>query len=345
MADAQGGSATGPSVIVAVIDTGVDYNHPDLKDVMWKNPGEIAGNGIDDDNNGIVDDVYGVDYTSGSGTGNPIDRHGHGTHCAGVIGAPTGNSVGIAGIAGVSQGKAKLMAIKGLSDTGVGSTSWLMNGLNYAIKHGAKISSNSWGGGGSDGGILANILGNNPDHLFIAAAGNSNVQITPTNPRSTCSTNAANQLCVGSTTPNDARSGFSNWGKPYVHVMAPGSGIMSTVPNSGYRYMSGTSMACPQVSGLAALLSTLRPNLTPIQLKQLIEGNVQVKSQYAPHVTSEGLIDVLKSVQALTNPGKGHFILILKKCTVPFFYLKMLVFRHLPASKNNDTDTKLLDFK
>jgi len=294
-ADSQGGSPDGPSVIVAVIDTGIDYTHPDLVDAMWVNPDEIAGDGIDNDGNGYVDDVYGADFTTG--TGDPIDRNGHGTHCAGVIASPTDNNVGIAGIAGVSQGKAKLMAIKGLSDSGGGSLSSLYGGLNYAIEKGAKISSNSWGGRGNDGGSLADILANNPEHLFIAAAGNDNEQISESNQFVTGSTNAANQIVVGATTDNDARSWFSNYGKPYVHVMAPGSSIMSTLPGSAYGNLSGTSMACPQVSGLAALIMTMR-DISGAQLKQLIEANVQQKSQYADFVTTSGLIDVLATVQA-----------------------------------------------
>ena len=140
LADSQGGSSSGPSVVVAVIDTGVDYNHPDLKNEMWTNPGAIAGNGIDDDDNGIVDDVYGANFVTEPGNvkGDPMDRdvgtlgYGHGTHCAGVIAATANNSVGIAGIAGQSKGKVKIMAIRSFGVLG-GPTSWLLNGLNYAI--------------------------------------------------------------------------------------------------------------------------------------------------------------------------------------------------------------------
>lgn len=299
-ADSQGGSADGPTVVVAVIDTGIDYNHPDLQSVMWKNPDEIEDNGVDDDGNGIVDDVYGADFTSDDKS-DPIDRQGHGTHCAGVIAAATDNGVGIAGIAGVAQGKVKLMAVKGLDDNGDGTFASLFGAIDYAISKGAKISSNSWGGGGNDGGTLANVLSNNPGHLFIAASGNEGEQITESNSKVTCSTNAVNQICVGSTTDQDAKSWFSNYGLPYVHVMAPGSQILSTLPNSEYGRLSGTSMACPQVSGLAALMATMRDNLTPEQMKQLIEDNVQPKTQYASDVTTSGLIDVLKTIQAITG--------------------------------------------
>merc|ERR1711997_1099472 len=126
LSDAKGGSATGPSVVVAVIDTGIDYTHPELKDVMWTNPNEIAGDGIDNDGNGIVDDVYGADFTqTTSGTGDPMDRNSHGTHCSGIIAATPSNGKGIAGVASYSKGKVKLMALKGLSDSGGGTISGL----------------------------------------------------------------------------------------------------------------------------------------------------------------------------------------------------------------------------
>ena len=114
LSDAQGGSPDGPSVIVAVIDTGVDYTHPDLADVMWVNQKEIPGNGLDDDGNGIVDDVYGADFITYTldGYGDPIDRQGHGTHCAGIIAAKENNDEGIAGVASFTQGKVKIMALR-----------------------------------------------------------------------------------------------------------------------------------------------------------------------------------------------------------------------------------------
>ena len=233
------------------------------------------------------------------GRQDPIDRNGHGTHCAGVIAASTNNNVGIAGIAGLANANVKLMAVKGLSDYGSGQFSWLMQGLDYAIKKGAKISSNSWGGGSGGNDFLRSILDNVPDHLFVAAAGNEGSILTSDS--STCGANAKNQICVGSTTEDDDMSSFSNYGKPYVHVMAPGSDIASTYPDNSYVYLSGTSMACPQVSGLAALVRSVNGDLTAAEVKQLIENNVQRKSQYANVCTTEGLIDVQRSLQAATR--------------------------------------------
>jgi hypothetical protein len=303
LSDPQGKDPNGPSVVVGVIDTGVDYNHPDLKNVMWKNPKEIAGNGIDDDGNGIVDDVYGADYTiSLKGTGDPKDVHGHGTHCAGIIRGEENNGVGIAGVAAFTKQKVKIMALKGLGDNGGGSLSGLLNCLNYAIENGATITSNSWGGGTLNSHtekIWDTVLRNNPNHLFVAAAGNDGKLISDTYKAVTCGLNEPNLLCVGSSTSSDKMSGFSNYGKKYVHVMAPGSSIYSSLPNKKYASWSGTSMACPQVSGLAALMRTMRADLTGKEIRDMIEANVQKKAVYADKVSSGGLIDVGATIKAL----------------------------------------------
>jgi len=307
LSDAKGGDANGPSVVVAVIDTGVDYTHPDLKGVMWNNPDEIAGDGIDNDGNGIIDDVHGADFTQTTdGTGDPIDRHSHGSHCAGIIAATPNNDEGIAGVASFTQGKVKIMALKGLSDSGGGTMSGLLACLNYAIDKGAKISSNSWGGGNVISSYTERIwdavLKNNLDHLFVAAAGNSNKYIDGVSYKPmTCGLKEPNLLCVASSTRSDRRSGFSNYGKDYVHVFAPGSSILSCLPNNRYGTKSGTSMACPQVSGLAALIMTMRDGMSAEEVRQVIEENVQKKSRYANLVSSGGLIDVGATIKALKS--------------------------------------------
>ena len=217
----SGGDANGPSVIVAVIDTGVDYSHPDLQGVMWNNTGEIADDGIDNDGNGIIDDFYGADFTKTQNvTGDPMDRNGHGSHCSGIIAATHNNGEGIAGVTSFSQGKVKIMAVKGLSDFGTGTLSGLLACLNYAIAKGAKISSNSWGGPWVDGidDVWGSVLRNNPDHLFVAAAGNRNKEINERNKTTPCGAKEQNMLCVASSTSIDSKSSFSNYGKDYVHV-------------------------------------------------------------------------------------------------------------------------------
>ena len=317
LSDEKGGDANGPSVVVAVIDTGIDYTHPDLKDAMWTNPNEIAGDGIDNDGNGIIDDVHGADYTrTTSGTGDPMDRNGHGTHCSGIIAATPSNGRGIAGVASFTQGKVKLMALKGLDDSGRGTMSGTLACLNYAIAMGAKISSNSWGGGTVNGieNIWDAVLRNNLDHLFIAGAGNSNKEISDSRKTMPCGLKEPNLLCVASSTKADTRSSFSNYGPDYVHVFAPGSRIVSTINNNGYARWSGTSMACPMVSGLAALIMTMRDGMSAQEIRELIEANVRVKAEYATFVSSSGLIDVGKTIKALkgndgNEPGKKYIIM------------------------------------
>ena len=306
LSDTIGGSQNGPEVVIAVIDTGVDYTHPDLKDMMWTNPRETPGNGKDDDNNGIIDDVYGADFTS-SNRGDPIDRRGHGTHCAGVIAAKEDNNIGIAGVTSFSQGKIKIMAVKGLGDWGSGTYSGLLKSLNYAILQGAKISSNSWGSRRSvsyeTAQLWKNVLRNNRDHLFIAAAGNSGRLINKFYKPMTCGLNEPNLLCVASSTQYDKMSSFSNYGQHFVHVFAPGSSIYSTYPNNRYKTLDGTSMACPHASGLAALIMTVRSDLKGHQVKDMIVANVQNKTSYKHLVTSGGLIDVANTIKAVKTKG------------------------------------------
>ena len=309
LSDSIGGNAAGDPLIVAVIDTGVDYNHPELRNMMWKNPGEIEGNGIDDDDNGIVDDIFGASFADFNRlnlsfiSNDPIDNFGHGTHCAGIIGAEENNGIGIAGVASFSQGKIKIMAVKGLSDFGFGTTGSLLSSLDYAIEKGAKLSSNSWGSSESvtpwEEKMWSNILENNPSHLFVAAAGNSNLMLNSTYKPMACGLDAPNLLCVASSTKYDTKSSFSNYGEERVDVFAPGSEIFSTYPKNQYAIMSGTSMATPHVTGLAALVMSMRNDLSGEEVKELIKDNVQEKAAYEDIVSSGGLIDVAKTIQAL----------------------------------------------
>ena len=304
--DAVGGSADGPSVVVAVVDTGIDYTHPDLINRMWINPHEIANNGVDDDENGIIDDCYGADFTvTTSGTGDPIDRNSHGTHCAGIIAAEENNDVGIAGVASFTQGKVKLMAVKVLDDHGSGTISGLLAGLNYAIEMGASLSSNSWGASGNIAGnyesVWNQVMQNNLDHLFIAAAGNDALEIDDHYRPFPCGLKEPNLMCVSSALYYGTMSYDSNYGEKYVHVMAPGHDIYSTVPGGLYAYMSGTSMSAPMVTGLAALVMTLREHLKGAEVKEVIQDNVETNTNYNGLVTTKGSINVGKTILALKN--------------------------------------------
>ena len=308
ISDSQGGSAAGPSVIVAVLDTGVDYNHPDLTSVMWTNSAEVPGNGVDDDGNGITDDIHGADFSSGTSNGDPMDGNGHGTHCAGVIGAKENNGVGITGVASFTQGKVRIMAVKGLSNSGSGTLSGMLMALNYAISMGAKISSNSWGTSSWSNSwkpLWSNVLQNNQQHIFVASSGNQNQWLNDNNKKMACGLDEPNLLCVASSNKFDGKSYFSNTGNVLVHVFAPGSNIYSTWLNGQYKYLSGTSMACPHASGLAALILTMRSNLSGQEVRQLIEDNVQKKPHYDGIVSSGGLIDMGKTVIAVKNGGGG----------------------------------------
>ncbi len=272
----------GEGIVVAVIDTGVDYNHPDLATNIWTNPNEIPGNGVDDDNNGYIDDVRGWDFTTcqtfdwlgncavtKSPDNDPMDGYGHGSHVSGTIAAIGNNLQGVIGVAP----KAKIMPVKGLNDQGNGYISDLAAAVIYAADNGANILNNSWGGVGVSQ-VLTNAFNyaDSKGVLSFASAGNSGSdtqQFTPANIPSV--------FAVAATTENDEVTSFSNYGTK-VGVAAPGGGyknelgngandiynILSTLPDNsafanskpyfkvsnGYYRLAGTSMACPHVSGL-----------------------------------------------------------------------------------------------
>ena len=288
--DIQQGSNT---VIIASIDTGVDYNHADLKNNIWTNPGEIPNNGIDDDRNGYVDDVHGWDFANNDN--NPMDDNRHGTHVAGIMAAEGNNGIGGTGVAW----RARIMPLKFLSSTGSGSSANAIKAIQYAVANGAKISNNSWGGGGfsqalSDAIGAANVAG----HLFVAAAGNAGTN-NDTAPSYPASYNQPNIISVASTTSADALSSFSNFGVRTVHVAAPGSSIYSTVLNNGYGILSGTSMASPVVTGIAALLLAQNPSLTVQQLKTAITSTVDKIPALSTRVSSGGRVNALRALQSL----------------------------------------------
>ena len=310
--------------MVAVIDTGVDYNHQDLKDAMWKNPGEIPGNGIDDDENGIVDDIYGANFVQFSKCCNPPpndpldnspESEGHGTKVAGIVAASANNGEGIAGVAGNTNGNVKIMALRYLGPDG-GQFSWLLKCVNYAFAKKALISNNSYGSRGPQNleknDILESILRSHPEHLFISSAGNRNQTVTRENfPGGMF---LSNHISVASSTYLDERDENSNYGKPFVNVFAPGKRIATTAPLRNYRYASGTSFAAPHVAGLAALMMSLREVITPEEVKNLIETNVQRKAQYEDLVTSGGLIDVYAAIISLIS-AKPKGCKQCKQCT------------------------------
>ncbi|MHC4911573.1 MAG: LamG-like jellyroll fold domain-containing protein [Planctomycetota bacterium] len=261
-------------VVVAVIDTGVDYMHPDLALNMWENEAEKNGTpGVDDDGNGYIDDIYGYDFYNNDG--DPMDDMSpiyHGTHCSGTVGAIGDNGEGVAGVCWT----VKIMAVKFLNSGGSGWTSDAIKCVDYARLMGADVTSNSWGGGGYSQGLkdaidAAGAVG----MLFVAAAGNSSSN-TDSNPHYPSSYDCESLISVMSTYRNDAKSGFSNWGPTTVDLGAPGSEILSCKKGGAYQYLNGTSMATPHVAGACALLWSMDPALSNSEVKDILLRTVDV---------------------------------------------------------------------
>ncbi len=254
--------ATESSALIAVIDTGVDYLHEDLAANMWSNPGEIPGDGVDNDANGFIDDVYGYDFANDDG--DPMDDQGHGTHVAGTIGAVGNNALGVTGV----NWNAQIMAVKFLDETGSGTTADAIRAIDYAISQGARISNNSWGDNNSFSQAMHDAIaaGQDSGHVFVAAAGNGNFlgfgQNNDQNPFFPASYNLDNIISVAATGDNDTIATFSNFGATSVDLSAPGVSILSTRPNDTYATLSGTSMAAPHVTGVVSLLAGQHPDWT-----------------------------------------------------------------------------------
>ncbi len=256
-------------VVVGVIDTGVDYSHPDLASNAWVNSGEIAGDGIDNDGNGYIDDVHGINAITDAG--DPMDDQGHGTHVSGTIGASGNNGVGVVGV----NHDVSIVGCKFLAADGTGSTSGAIKCIDYMVglKNAGvnlRVLNNSWGGGGFSQALADAITASEQaDILFVAAAGNDAVD-NDQNPHYPSNYENDNVLSIASTDSRDNMSSFSQWGLTSVDMGAPGSGILSTVPGNSYATYSGTSMATPHVAGAAALVLSVNPDLTTLELKELL---------------------------------------------------------------------------
>lgn len=272
---------------IAVIDTGVDYNHDDLKKNIMVNEAELNGTaGVDDDGNGYIDDIYGYDF--GNNDNDPMDGHGHGTHCAGVIGA-SHNSIGIAGV----MANVKILPIKFLQDNGSGTLDAAISAIDYAISRGVNVMSNSWGGSGNSKALKEAIeRAMDKNIVFVAAAGNSNANndTTMTVP---AGYDIANIISVGALDGKGKRASFSNYGKNSVHVFAPGVDIYSTVAKNKYAKMSGTSMACPHIAGVVGLLLSNEPNLDFNDVKARLM-NTAIRSSELDAYTASGYVDAFK---------------------------------------------------
>lgn len=287
---------TGEGVIVAVVDGGVDYNHEDLRDNIWTNTREIAGNGKDDDGNGFIDDVYGWNFNDNNN--DTLDKDGHGTHVAGTI-AGMNNDYGITGIAYDAQ----IMPVKVLDETGSGFYDAIIDGIYYAVDNGADVINLSLGGQYSTRGVESAIeYAHQSGVTVVMAAGNSAGE-TPLYPASYADEYG---IAVGAVDQTKEFADFSNRAgeNELAYVTAPGVNIYSTVPDDGYEFYSGTSMAAPHVSGMVALMLSANPNLTPDQIREIItnDATFDTQSTSSDFNFSDLNIDFANNNNLLTNP-------------------------------------------
>lgn len=278
-------------VKVGVIDTGIDFNHPDLAANIWTNPGEIAGNGIDDDHNGYVDDIHGYDVVNNDGS--PMDDHGHGTHCSGTIAGVGDNGIGVAGV----SWHCKLVGIKFLDSGGSGTTAGAIRAVQYAVAVGVRLTSNSWGGGEFSTALFDAIQAAGASgQLFVAAAGNSGSD-NDLFPHYPSSYNSPYIIAVAATDANDALAGFSCFGRTSVDLAAPGVSILSTFPGASYNTLSGTSMATPHVSGAVAMIMGRFPLATNLQVRDILFASTDSIPALAGRTVTGGRLNLFRAIQ------------------------------------------------
>lgn len=280
-------------IVVAVLDSGVDYNHEDLVNNIWTRPEKMES--FRDNELGVVDDVHG--YNAVDNSGDPFDENGHGTHCAGIIGAEGGNHIGIAGV----NWKVKIMPLKFMNAGGFGTTKDAIEAINYAIKRrkdgvNVRVISASWGSTQRSRALEDAIRkANDAGILFVAASGNANVD-NDRRPHFPASYKLPNVISVAALDRADQLATFSNYGAQNVHVAAPGKDILSTWLGNDYEEHSGTSMATPVVAGVAALVLSHQPNLTVAELRSLLLRSVDKLPNLQGKVSSSGRINAAKAL-------------------------------------------------
>jgi len=287
------------SVVVAVIDSGFDYTHPDLAANVWRNPGEVPGDGIDNDANGFVDDVHGWDFANDDA--DPMDGDGHGTHVAGTIGAVGDNGVGVTGVAW----QVSIMGLKFLDAEGSGYTSDAIAAISYATRmrreFGVNVvaTNNSWGGGDRSLALRAAIAdGGAAGILFVTAAGNDGVN------GDRRANYPANEdldavITVTATNRSNRLPSFATYGQVHVDLAAPGAAIRSTIPGGGYATYSGTSMAAPHVTGTIALVAAANPAASATAIRGAILSTTRPLAALAGKTVTGGLLDAAAAVRAI----------------------------------------------
>jgi subtilisin family serine protease len=285
-----------PDVLIAVSDTGVDLEHPDLVNRIWKNPREISGNGIDDDGNGFIDDVQGWDFHGDTAV--PDDGNGHGTHVAGIIGAEGDNRIGITGV----NWDVRILPVKFLGADGSGTLEGGIASMLYAHRMGARVINASWGTRTRSQAMndaIEYIFQH--DGLVVAAAGNRSAD-TDSWQNSPSAESSLGVISVASSSQPGVLSLFSNTGQLTVDLAAPGERVFSTFYRDGYESLSGTSMAAPMVSGIAGLILSLRPELTAIQLRNAILNAVSISdATYRYRLATAGDADASRAVSQLSQ--------------------------------------------
>ena len=290
-----------PDIVLAVIDSGVDIDHEDLAANIWTNPGEIPGDGIDNDNNGFIDDVNGWDFIDGDNDPRDPDVNSHGTHVSGIAGAVGNNGIGVSGVAQQIQ----IMPIRAIG----GPTAGVVEAINYAVANGAPISNNSWG---ATGVFIQSIFdaieaAQAEDHLFVSSAGNDalDTDITDHTPSSFDLTNI---IAVAASNDDDVfDTSYSNWGPTSVDLFAPGTNVFSTFENNRYGTNTGTSMASPVVAGAAAILRSLSPTSSAEQIKDILLSSVDVQPSMIGQVVSDGRLNLDRAIAQVSGIQLGVF--------------------------------------
>ena len=289
-------------VVVALVDTGIDYTHEDLAGRIWTNVDEIPGNGIDDDGNGYVDDVYGWNFYSDTNDVYVGTEDAHGTHGAGTIAANADNGTGIAGI--VQSDRVKVMAVKALGGSdGSGTTASIIQAIQYAEANGAQICNLSLGSSQNDPALYRTMASS--DMLFVVAAGNDGTDLE-TSPSYPASYDLDNVISVANIRYDGELDPTSSYGAASVDLAAPGSYILSTTPCGTYSYMTGTSMAAPMVSAAAAMVYSAFPNATLADVKDILLASVQKLDSLSDRTATGGMLDLGAAMAYAATASTGR---------------------------------------